>query len=154
MPNEPVELTKINITYRSDPDAPETMTLSDGVSEAVLYPWPLGGMSMLLGVIGALVQLIPYGGEHEYVWEGDQAHYLWRFRLVGDILRVHIDEWWGKPVFSTTCLLWQFAAKLRLCASRLAVAEDVRQPNGGDWVRRDTGYQQLSTLLDARKSNQ
>jgi hypothetical protein len=152
MPDEPVEVAKINITYRHEPDAPETMTLSNGVSEVVLYPCPLGGGSMLLGVIGALVRLVPYGGELDYVWEGDQAHYRWRFQLDADILDIHIDEWWGKPVFSTICSLWQFAAKLRLCASRLAVAEDALRPNGGDWGRSDTGYQQLSALLDARKS--
>ncbi len=72
--------------------------------------------------------------------------------LDGDILRIQVYDW-GTLVFSTTCSLWQFAAKLRLCASRLAVAEDSRRPNGGDWVRRDTGYQQLSALLDERKSN-
>ena len=153
MPDEPVELAKINITYHKEPDELETMTLSDGANEVVLYPSPLGGMSMLLDVIGALVQLIPYdGGEHIYLWEGEQAYYRRRFNLDGETLHIRIYDW-GKLVFSTTCSLWQFAGKLRLCASRLAVAEDARHVHGGDWVRRDTGYQQLSALLDERKSN-
>jgi hypothetical protein len=153
LPDEPVDLAKINIIYRRDPDALETMILSDGANEVTLYPSPLGRMSMLLGVIGAIVQLIPYQGEHTYLWEGEQVYYCWHFQLDGDTLRIHIDDWWGEAVFSTTCLLWQFAAKLRLCASRLAVAEDARRPHGGDCVRNDIGYQQLSYLLDGRKSN-
>jgi hypothetical protein len=74
MPDEPVELAKINITYRRDPGASEVMTLSDGASEVVLYLSPLGGMNMLLEVIDALLQLIPYEGEHIYYWEGDQDY--------------------------------------------------------------------------------
>jgi hypothetical protein len=61
MPDEPVELAKINIIYRRDPDALEMMTLSDGANEVVLYLSPLGGMNMLLEVIDALLKLIPYG---------------------------------------------------------------------------------------------
>lgn len=150
MPDEPIALAKINITYRRDPDAPEMMTLSDGANNAILYLSPLGGMSMLLEVIDALLQLIPYGGEHIYYWEGDQDYYRWRFQLDGEPLHIEVTQL-GKTLFSATCLVWQFAAKLRLCASRLAVAEDEQRPNGGDWVRRDTGFQQLSALLDARK---
>jgi hypothetical protein len=75
LPDEPVDLAKINIIYRRDPDALETMILSDGANEVTLYPSPLGRMSMLLGVIGAIVQLIPYQGEHTYLWEGEQVYY-------------------------------------------------------------------------------
>jgi hypothetical protein len=58
MPDEHVELAKINITYRSDPDAQEMMILSDGANEVVLYPGLSGGM--LLTMIEAIViQLIP-----------------------------------------------------------------------------------------------
>jgi hypothetical protein len=152
VPDEPVKLAKIDITYRREPGASEVMTLSDGTSEVVLYLSPLGGMNMLLEVIDALLQLIPYGGEHSYDWEGDQDYYRWRFQLDGETLHVEITQL-EETLFSTACSAWQFAAKLRLCASRLAVAEDTRRPKGGDWVRRDTGYQQLSALLDARKSN-
>jgi hypothetical protein len=152
MPDEPVELAKINITYRRDPGASEMMTLSDGASEAVLYLSPLGGMDMLLEVIDALLQLIPYEGEHIYYWEGDQDYYRWRFQLDDEALQLQVSQL-GEVIFSATCSVWQFAAKLRLCASRLAVAEDARRPHGGDWVRNDMGYQQLSYLLDARKSN-
>ena len=75
MPDEQAELAKINITYRVDPDAPEMMTLSDGADEVVLYPSPLGGMSMLLEIINALLQVVPCGGKHIYFWEGDQNYY-------------------------------------------------------------------------------
>jgi hypothetical protein len=151
MPDEPVELAKISITYRRAPGASEVMTLSDGVNDAILYLSPLGGMNTLLEVIDALLQLLPYGGEHTYFWEGDQDYYRWRFQLDGDILHVDVTQL-GETLFSTSCSVWQFAAKLRLYASRLAAAEDALQPNGGDWVRSDRGYQQLSALLDARKS--
>jgi hypothetical protein len=151
MPDEPAELARINITYRRDLSASEAMTLSDGAGEVVLYLSPLGGMNMLLEVIDALLQLLPYRGEHIYYWEGDQDYYRWRFQLDGDTLHIEVTQL-GETLFSTTCSVWQFAAKLRLCASRLAVAEDTRRPNGGDWVRRDTGYQQLSALLAERKS--
>jgi hypothetical protein len=151
MPDDPIALAKINITNRREPDAPEMMILSDGASEAILYLSPLGEMNMLLEGIGTLVQLIVYGGEHIYLWEGEQTYYHWRFDLDGETLHIRIYVW-GKLVFSTTCSLWQFSGKLRLCASRLAVAEDARHVHGGDWVRRDTGYQQLSALLDERKS--
>lgn len=151
MPDEPVQLAKINITYRLEPGASEVMTLSDGTSEVVLYLSPLGGMNMLLEVIDALLQLIPYGGEHIYYWEGDQDYYRWRLQLDGETLHLEISQL-QEALFSTICSIWQFAAKLRLCASRLAVAEDTLRPEGGDWVRKDTGYQQLSALLDARKS--
>jgi hypothetical protein len=104
MPHEPFELAKINITYRRDPDAAETMTLSDGASEVVLYPSALGGMSMLLNVIGALVRLIPYGGELDHDWMGAQADCHWRFQLDGDILRIQVYKW-GTLVLSTTCSL-------------------------------------------------
>jgi hypothetical protein len=108
---------------------------------------------MLLTLIEAIViQLIPYGGEHTYYWEGDQAHIRWRFHLDGDVLRFQVYVW-GELVFSTTCSFWQFAAKLRLCASRLAVKLDTQRPHGGDWIRNYTSYQQLGALLDARKSN-
>jgi hypothetical protein len=96
---------------------------------------------------------VRYGGEYIYYWEGDQDYYRWRFQLDSNILHVQVSQL-GETIFSTTCSLWQFAAKLRLSASRLAVTEDARRQHGGDWVRRDTGYQQLSALLDARKSNQ
>jgi hypothetical protein len=153
-PDEQAELAKINITYRVDPNAPEMMTLSDGANEAVLYPSPLGGSGgMLLTLIEAIViQLIPYGGEHIYYWEGDQAHIRWRLNLDGDVLQIQVHVW-GELVFSITCSFWPFAAKLRLCASRLAVAEDARRPHGGEWIRNYTSYQKLSSLLDARKSN-
>ncbi|HEY7021631.1 MAG TPA: hypothetical protein VH349_10985 [Ktedonobacterales bacterium] len=152
MPNEPVELAKINITYRRDPGASEVMTLSDGANDAILYLSPLGGMNMLLEVIDALLQLIPYGGEHSYYWEGDQDYYRWLFQLDSETLDVKVTQS-GETLFSITCSVWQFAAKLRLCASRLAVAEDAHRPHGGDWIRNYTSYQQLSALLDARKAN-
>jgi hypothetical protein len=151
MPDEPVQLAKISLTYRRDTDAPETMTLSDGASEVALYLSPLGGMSMLLENIDVLLQLIPYGGELVYFWEGDQDYYRWRFQLDGDILHIQVNQL-GESLFSATCSFWQFAAKLRLCASCLAATEDALRQHGGDWVRRDIGYQQLSALLDARKS--
>jgi hypothetical protein len=148
-----VELAKINITYHVDPSAPEIMTLSDGANEVVLYLSPLGGSGgMLLTLIEVIViQLISCGGEHIYYWEGDQAHIRWRLYLHGDVLRFQVYVW-GELVSSTICSFWQFAAKLRLCASRLAVAEDARRPHGGDWIRNYTSYQQLSALLDARMS--
>lgn len=102
MPDEPVELAKINITYRRDPDASEMMTLSDGAHDATLYLSPLGGMNMLLEVIDALLQVIPYGGEHVYYWEGDQDYYHWRFQLDSDILHVQVSQL-GETIFSTTC---------------------------------------------------
>jgi hypothetical protein len=84
-------------------------------------------------------------------WEGDRDFYRCRFQLDGDILHIQVTQL-REPILSTICLEWQSAAKLRLCASRLAVTEDAQHPNGGDWVRRDIGYQQLSALLGARKS--
>jgi hypothetical protein len=92
VPDEQVDLAKINITYRRDRDAPEMMTLSDGASEVVLYPSPLGGMNMLLEIIDALLQLTPYGGELVYLWEGDQDYYRWRFQLDGDILHIQVNH--------------------------------------------------------------
>jgi len=53
-----------------------------------------------------------------------------------------------------TCSLWQFAAKLRLCASRLATTGDAQRPQVGDWVRTDSAYRQLCAWLDARKRGQ
>jgi hypothetical protein len=141
MPDEPAELPRINITYRRDPGVSEVMMLSDGANDAILYLSPLAGMHMLLEVIDALLPLIPYGGEHSYCWEGDQDYHRWRFQLGGETL------------FSSTRSVWQFAANLRLCASQLAAAEDTRHPKGGDWARRDTGYQRLGALLDARISH-
>jgi hypothetical protein len=83
---------------------------------------------------------------------GDQADYRWRFNLDSDILHIQVYDW-GKLIFSATCSFWQFAAKLRLCALRLAIAEGAQRPHGGDSIRNYTSYQQLSALLDARKSN-
>jgi hypothetical protein len=136
---------------RRDPDALEMMTVSDGATEVVLYPSPLGGMSVLLAAIGALVQLIPCGDEHIYRWEGDQAYIRWRSLLDSDALRIQVYVW-REPVYAATCAVWQFAATLRLCASRLAVTLDRQRPHGGDWIRNCASCQQVDALLDDRKS--
>ena len=46
MSEDATQLVKMDITYRRDPDAPVTLTLSNGTVNAVLYPAPLGGMHM------------------------------------------------------------------------------------------------------------
>jgi hypothetical protein len=148
------QLARVDITYRRDPNAPVILTLSYGAVNVVLYPAPLGGTDLLLDVIGALVRLMPYEGELTYVWWGDQAYYRWHFHLVGDVLRIEVRDWDDAVAFSAICSLRQFAAKLRLCASRLATTEDVRIPHGGDWVRADLAYRQLCAWLDARKRGQ
>jgi hypothetical protein len=121
------QVAKVDITYHRDPAAPVILTLSDGAITAELYPAPLGGTDLLLNVIEALVRLMPYEGELTYVWWGDQAYYRWHFHLASDVLHVEVHDW-DSVAFSATCSLRQFAAKLRLCASRLATTEDARSP--------------------------
>src|SRR5689334_16863751 len=106
MSEDATQLVKMDITYRRDPDAPVTLTLSNGTVNAVLYPAPLGGMDLLLNVIEALVRLIPYEGDLTYVWWGDQAYYRWHFHLASDVLHVEVREWDDVLVFSATCSLW------------------------------------------------
>ena len=51
------------------------------------------------------------------------------------------------------CLFF-LAVRRKTAAVRIsAVAEDARRPHGGDWIRNYTSYQQLSALLDTRKSS-
>jgi len=83
-------------------------------------------------------------------WEGDQDCYRCRFQLDGDFLHILVNQL-RESLFSATCSL-RPAATRTAAASRLAVTEDAQHPNGGDSVRRDIGYHQLSALLDARKS--
>jgi hypothetical protein len=92
----------------------------------------------------------PMNGEHIYYWEGDQDYYRWRFQLDGDILHVEGAQL-GALIFSASCPVWQFAAKSRLRASRLAVAEDEQRPNGGDWVRRDAAGALLAFLFQGAR---
>lgn len=152
MAEEEAKLAKIAITYRREPDGAVVLILSDGMASATLYPSPLGRTDLLLNLIAALLRLIPYQGDLEYDWWGDETIYHWRFHLAGNRIRVEANDWDGAPIFAATCDVWQFAAKLRLCASRLATTEDARRAHGGDWVRADIGYQQLCARLDARKS--
>ena len=154
MSESTTRLAKVNITYHRDPDAPVTLTLATDAANAVLYPAPLGGTDLLLEVIEALVRLLPYEGDLTYVWWGDQAYYRWHFHLASDVLQVEVLEWDDVVAFTATCSLRQFAAKLRLGASRLITTEDARRPQGGDWVRTDSAYRQLCAWLDAHKRSQ
>jgi hypothetical protein len=139
--------------------------LSDGLTTLSMNPSYVNGSYLssdpLVGLVGAVVTALTYGGEAECAWEFEPAADRWTLRRDGDRLHIAI---WGAPDgfshpnwqtqhgdlrFSATCDLWKFAAKVRLAVSRLEpVDEQYHDPTG---AQRSPEYRTLCTVLEAHK---
>jgi hypothetical protein len=127
--------------------------LSDGVTTLAMNPSYVNGSypsgDPLVGLVGAVVKVLTYGGEAECVWEYEPAADRWTLRRDGGSLCISIHGERGEVRFAAMCDLWKFAAKVRLAVSRLEpVDEQYHDPTE---AQRSPEYRALCAFLEEHK---
>src|SRR5579859_1124064 len=155
-------LAHIDFTFTYQRHGWATARISDGVSEYAMVPSYVPTDPMF-ELIHALVDVLSYGGEARCGWYYEPATDLWILRRDGDRLHVtilrtreslsgpNLPNARGEVEFSTTCDLWQFAAKVRLAASRLPDLTREQDNYGPALVREDAEYRALCEFLEEHK---
>jgi hypothetical protein len=154
-------LAPIDFTFAYQRHGWATAHISDGVSEYAMVPSYVPTDPMF-ELIHALIDVLRYGGEAHCAWYYEPATDLWILRRDGDWLHVTVlrtraispfplPNARGEVEFSTTCDLWQFAAKVRLAASRLPDLTREQDNYRPALVREDAEYRALCEFLEEHK---
>ena len=155
-------LAHIDFTFEYRRHGWATAMISDDVREYAMDPSYVP-TDPLFELLHALVDVLRYGGEARCIWEYEPAQDRWIFQRDGDRLHITIlgfrrgftSRNWpdarGEVNFSTTCDLWQFAAKVRLATSRLPNLTREQDYYRPALVREDAEYRALGEFLEEHK---